>query len=301
NTSTPVKTYNNTYLASSNYASNFVVNLLSTSTLTTGGSTVTLATNYWDSIWDYSCPGLTTTYYPPPAPTREYDANPPVPNGSRGQLNATQTSAKLSCNFYYAWGTVMGVTGSDGTNVTASANAATNYAAPQTITAQSYTSTIGYTAWLGVAQTTGPNGDQLTMAYDQYGRSTSCTSPYGAVTSFSYNTNAPFTQTESGPSGVTITTLDGFGRAVLVQKGDSWTPDTTTSYTASVYAPCACSPLGKLQKVSMPYPSAGSASAWTTYTYDGLGRTVSQQKPDGASTTYYNYAGNRTTVTDPAG
>jgi YD repeat-containing protein len=100
---------------------------------------------------------------------------------------------------------------------------------------------------------------------------------------------------------VTITTLDGFGRAALVEKGDSGSPDASTSYVQSVYAPCACSPLGKLQKVSMPYPNGGSASAWTTYTYDGLGRTVSVQKSDGASTTYYNYAGNQTTVTDPAG
>jgi RHS repeat-associated protein len=100
---------------------------------------------------------------------------------------------------------------------------------------------------------------------------------------------------------VTITTLDGFGRAVLVQHGDSATPDATTSYTTSVYAPCACSPLGKLQKTSMPYAQGQSASTWTVYSYDGLGRTVSVKTPDGASTTNYNYAGNQTTVTDPAG
>jgi RHS repeat-associated protein len=235
------------------------------------------------------------------APTREYDSNPPVPVQYRGLIYSSVTPAKTTATTYYPWGTIATVGGSDGTYVTASADQSTNYAAPQTITAQSYTSTIGYTSWLGVAQTTGPNGDQLTMAYDQYGRPTPGTSAYGGVTTFSYNTSAPFTQTESGPSGVTITTLDGFGRAVLVQRGDSTTADATTSYTASVYAPCACSPLGKLQKVSMPYPSGGSASAWTTYTYDGLGRTVSQQKPDGASTTQYAYAGNQTTVTDPAG
>ncbi len=70
---------------------------------------------------------------------------------------------------------------------------------------------------------------------------------------------------------------------------------------ATVYAPCACSPLGKIQQVSQPYQSGGSASNWTTYTYDGLGRTVSVQQPDGASTTTYAYSGNETTVTDPAG
>jgi uncharacterized protein RhaS with RHS repeats len=110
----------------------------------------------------------------------------------------------------------------------------------------------------------------------------------------------PFTQTEYAPNGVTITTLDGFGRPVLVQRGDSTSPDSSTSYTATVYAPCACSPLGKVQQVSMPYATGGTP-VYTVYTYDGLGRTVSVRKPDGASTTTSAYSGNQTTVTDPAG
>ncbi len=40
---------------------------------------------------------------------------------------------------------------------------------------------------------------------------------------------------------------------------------------------------------------------WTVYSYDGIGRTLSVTQPDGASTTHYVYAGNQTTVTDPAG
>jgi len=51
----------------------------------------------------------------------------------------------------------------------------------------------------------------------------------------------------------------------------------------------------------MPYAAGGSPSAWKTYSYDGLGRTLTSQLPDGASTTHYAYAGNQTTVTDPAG
>jgi RHS repeat-associated protein len=50
----------------------------------------------------------------------------------------------------------------------------------------------------------------------------------------------------------------------------------------------------------MPYPAGLSPVKWTSYTYDGLGRTVSAVQPDG-STTSYAYAGNQTTVTDPAG
>ncbi len=92
---------------------------------------------------------------------------------------------------------------------------------------------------------------------------------------------------------MTVTTLDGVGRPVLVQKNGG--------VTATVYAPCACSPLGKIQKVSAPYPAGQSAVGWTTYTYDGIGRTLTSTLPDGASTTTYSYSGNLTTVTDPAG
>jgi RHS repeat-associated protein len=140
------------------------------------------------------------------------------------------------------------------------------------------------------------------MTYDGAGRPTSGTSPYGAVTTYSYTPlgTIPVQQTESGPNGVTITTLDGLGRAIRVQRGDSATVDASTSYTDTVYAPCACSPLGKVQKVSQPY-APGGTPVWTVYTYDGIGRTVSVVQPDGASTTTYSYSGNQSTVTDPAG
>ena len=51
----------------------------------------------------------------------------------------------------------------------------------------------------------------------------------------------------------------------------------------------------------MPYPAGQSATVWTVYSYDGIGRTLSTVQPDGASTTSYSYAGNSTTVTEPAG
>ena len=66
-----------------------------------------------------------------------------------------------------------------------------------------------------------------------------------------------------------------------------------------MYAPCACSPLGKIQAVSQPY-APGAAEYWTTYTYDGIGRTLTATLPDGASTTTYWYMGWASQVTDPA-
>jgi YD repeat-containing protein len=81
-----------------------------------------------------------------------------------------------------------------------------------------------------------------------------------------------------------------------VARGDG---STVHSYTSTVYSPCACSPLGKVQQVSQPY-APGSTEYWTVYAYDGIGRTVTVTQPDGASTTHYAYSGNVTTVTDPA-
>jgi YD repeat-containing protein len=58
-------------------------------------------------------------------------------------------------------------------------------------------------------------------------------------------------------------------------------------------------PLGKLWRVSQPY-APGATEYWTTYTYDGSGRTLTTTAPDG-SVTSYQYTGATTKVTDPAG
>ena len=48
------------------------------------------------------------------------------------------------------------------------------------------------------------------------------------------------------------------------------------------------------------YPP-GATPAWTRYTSDGSGRTLTVTAPDGVSVTAYQYLGNQTKVTDPAG
>jgi hypothetical protein len=65
---------------------------------------------------------------------------------------------------------------------------------------------------------------------------------------------------------VTTTTLDGFGRPALVARGDT---SGAHSCTGTVYARCACSPLGKIQQVSQPYQSGGSASNWARSVSNG--------------------------------
>ena len=97
---------------------------------------------------------------------------------------------------------------------------------------------------------------------------------------------------------LTNAVLDGLGRTASVQTG---TGSTVLSEVDTFYAPCACSPLGKMYQQTQPYTPPNGAPPATTYTYDALGRTVSVLLPDGASQTTYTYQGNFTTVTDPAG
>jgi len=301
---TPMNTYNNTYLSGSAYTAAYVLNRLLTSTLTTGGATKTLAQNYYDGAPQsgqptpaYACTG---GWHSTAGATLEFDSYAPVAWGTRGTLYETVNPAKSYCFARDGYGNQTTITGSDGTNTTVTPSSATNYAAPGTVATASYNESIAYNSWLGATQTTGANGEQMYMSYDSYGRPAAAISPYGSygtptVTyTYSFAGAIPAWQSKTGPDGNTNTVLDGLGRPIEVDRG-------SVSSTKTVYAPCACSPLGKLQKTSQPYAYGGSPSAWTTYTYDGIGRTLSVQQPDGASTTTYLYTGNNTKVTDPAG
>jgi uncharacterized protein RhaS with RHS repeats len=56
-----------------------------------------------------------------------------------------------------------------------------------------------------------------------------------------------------------------------------------------------------MSQQTQPYAPPNSAPPATTYTYDGLGRTIKVLLADGASYSTYVYQGNFTTITDPAG
>ena len=75
-------------------------------------------------------------------------------------------------------------------------------------------------------------------------------------------------------------TADGLGRTVRVETGDAGGAKTLAD---TEYDSCACSPIGKLKRQSLPY-APGGTPLWVTYVYDGLGRsglppTVTPQKP----------------------
>jgi hypothetical protein len=158
NTTTPLRTFNNTYLATSQFTPYYIFNLLSTSTITVGGTNTTLVSNIYgqQGCTNYtSGVGVCYGWATGPQPTAEYDANSPVPEGSKGILVTSITPVKSTQNFYYEDGAIASTVGSDGTTATASSDAATNYAAPQSISVQGYNQTIAYNAWLGITSQTG--------------------------------------------------------------------------------------------------------------------------------------------------
>ncbi len=223
-------------------------------------------------------------------------------------------------------GTVVSQNDNNGHSVSAATSTATNYTLPDTLspngsatlqTHAQYTTT-GYFpgSVAGPNQsiynpTSAPNGTAAYTGYDTFGRVNLTLAPSqvagqaaGAQTNYSYGyvssawTIKATTTNSSGSSHFTTTVLDGLGRTASVRTG---TGSTALSEVDTLYAPCACSPLGKMYQQAQPYAPPNSAPPATTYTYDALGRTVSVLLPDGASQTTYAYQGNFTTVTDPAG
>jgi RHS repeat-associated protein len=219
--------------------------------------------------------------------------------------NATRVSGlnygDTTCAAYDIGGVPYYTADAYGHSASIQTNPDSNYSLPGVITpngnSDMATSATYATSW-AVTSMTGPNGAQGTTTYDSYGRPTQTQIPDGAVTTYTY-TYSPgaSTQTATVNGRWKTTTLDGFGRTIRVQTGNG---STTVSTVDTQYAPCACSPLGKLWRVSQPY-APGATPVWTTYTYDGSGRTLTVTAPDGASTTWYTYAGTYTTVHDPAG
>ncbi len=198
--------------------------------------------------------------------------------------------------------------------VNVATDATTAYSLPSVVTPNSNSNlatSMTYSGSFTLSSVTGPNGDTQSIVSDAFNRPGTVTSADGAVTQYTYtyttpgSPGTPNTQTaniSSTTTGTTTTlpqcrttTFDGFGRPVRVTTGHD---GVAVSYTDTKYGPCGCSPLGKVTAVSMPY-APGATVYWTTYTYDGSGRTLTEAKPDGSVTTT-SYAGNAVTTTDPA-
>jgi RHS repeat-associated protein len=303
------RTYTNTYLGGSNYTSLYIVNRLLTSTVTDGTNTATLVTNTYDTTMT----GTDSTYTCNPAGYGPYlcehdSTYYPYTFTTRGNVSTSTTPTTYTTNSYDLTGTVLTTTVN---GVTSTVTPTNNFAAPGQITTNLLNSSMNWSAFLGLSSATGPNGDTGSILYDANARPSSTTSPYGAVTTNTYNDTAspPNKIAVTCPSpgsctgSVVKTVMDGFGRTLQTVNGyGTATAITTVSTVDTQYAPCGCSPLGKLSQQSQPY-APGGTDAWTKYTYDASGRTLSVTLPDGppSSTTTYVYQGNTVTVTDPAG
>lgn len=276
NLSTPVRTYNYTYLNCSPYPANYIYNRLTGASVTDGTSNVTLATNVYSCGGSYQPGNLGRSTTPAGVQIFQYDNSG---NGNLINVNVNGVDKHLTYD------------------------SSTNFAAPTQLTVNSLTQNMSYSSFLGLTNETGPNGDSASISYLNISHPSSTTSKFGAVTNYTYTTNttrAVINQTTN--PRFTRTTLDGLGRTIKSESGTG-VGTTTVSQTETEYDSCGCSPAGKLKRTSQPHAPglAYGLFTWTTYTYDGIGRTVSVQLPDGASTTSYTYQGNVVTVTDPAG
>ena len=284
------RTYTNTYLGGSNYTSLYIFNRLLTSTVTDGTNTATLVSNTYDpgfSNITATCPGS-------PQSLCEHDnTNYPYTFIYRGDVATSVTPTATTHNYIDMTGNV---TSTVVNGITSTVTTTNNFAVPGQITTNSLTSTMNWSNFLGLSSATGPNGDTGSISYDADARPHTTTSPYGAVTTFTYNDTASPPNRVATTNGHWVkTVMDGFGRTIQTVNGYG---STTVSTVDSQYAPCGCSPLGKLSQQSQPYAPGGS-DAWTVYHYDASGRTTSSVLADGSTTTY-EYQGRYVTVIDPA-
>jgi RHS repeat-associated protein len=294
------RTYTNAYLGGSNYTSRYIVNRLLSSTVTDGTNTATLVSNTYDT--SVSNTNSTATCNPAQQYTTSIcehnTASYPYTFTYRGDLSSSVTPTTTTSQTFDMTGTVLS-TWVNG--VSSQITPTNNWAAPGQITTNTLTSTMTWSSFLGLSSATGPNGDTGSISYDGNARPYQTTSPYGAVTTYTYNdTASPPNKIATTDGHWVETEMDGFGRTIKTITGYG---STTVSTVDTQYAPCGCSPLGKLSKVSQPY-APGQSDYWTTYTYDASGRTTSialQDTPNSTSTTTYSYTGTVVYSVDPAG
>jgi RHS repeat-associated protein len=298
----PVRTLQVTYLGTTPYKSRNILNRPLTSTLRQGGAGGPVLMS--GSV-QYDASGLTNITPAPPMHDTSYGTSFTV----RGNAtHVTPLGGRQTVSYNDILGKVRLVTDAGGyTLKTVSYDSSLGYTVPTGINSGTVIGVdAGYYGDLTLASQTAASGEEVSYAWDNAKRPTEVTSPSGQTTTYQYNDSATpptVVATVSVNTGAgndletgsyTITrTMDGFGRVVLVQDSR------TNAYVKSEYDVCSCSATGRAVKVSNPYLS-GETPQFTVSEYDALGRNSRVTAPDGSAATS-SYAGNTTTVTDPAG
>jgi RHS repeat-associated protein len=293
NVTVPVKTYVSTYVTDENYISKNIFNRLLTNDVSDGTQTIRLATNTYDSQPLTNRTGL--TYHD----TANYGTGMIY----RGNLTK-QVSPGSTVNIQYdIAGNTVKTDDNNGHSVSTAMDSTKNYAVPSQITPNTeanLASRYSFNNALDPSSSTMPNNLSVSTLYDSYGRISSQSLPSGDVQNYNYfigYPQPPLRRSVSGTSRSITTSMDGLGRVIKEENSATNLPTVTVS---KVYDSCGCTPLGKVKKVSQPYSSGGTVY-WTEYTYDALGRTTQISLPNGSGITTYEYTGNITKITDPAG
>jgi YD repeat-containing protein len=189
-----------------------------------GGQTVTLVANAYDQYGMQLTCGF-WSYLTNRTKLRQHDtANYGPGFYHRGNVTTSMNLSGTVCTNYDIAGAAVTAADTVGHTASSTLTSATNYAVPSTVTVNSLSEQLQWTAFLAPTPLTGPNGDSI------------------------------------------------------------------VSVVETEYRPCACSPLGKVKKVSQPYAQGGT-KYWTEYTWDALGRTLSVIHPGNTGTTTYVYDG----------
>ena len=222
---------------------------------------------------------------------------------ARGNVTAT-TANGITRHMEYNIAGAVTRTWNNATLTTIAQDTSKNYMVPSAISTGGLIDSFTWNTALNPQTTTDPNGATVTYGYDT-DFPTSAQTPNGPV-GYSYNHVRDAAWKQQTFAGVYRKSyLDGFGRPTIVETGDTQ----ARNYVETRYAPCACTGLGKVERVSMPYaPGTSEANkVWTVYQYDALGRTttvksgVTGAAPNGRGTTTYSYSTDTITTTDPKG
>ena len=286
NLSNAARTYSYTYLTGANYAPLYIFNRLTAATLTTGGRTTTLVENQYDNQGPSYLPSNVS------CSNLRYLPSPPYPSSLvlfdqtyasavyLGNLTASHQLNSDQCIVYQLGGVAVGARDGSGLETDAASSSATNFSLPDSLTPSGTTglgASMTYAGSFAVTSVTLGNGQTVQTTYDYYGRPATSTSADGAVTTYAYhyasssdpNPYYPYGNTQmatvDSSNAYKITTLDGFGRTIRVETGTGSAPSGDISIVDTQYAPCACSPLGKVSAVSQPY--APGATPILTYYY----------------------------------